>query len=182
MRVGARDRGAHEHRARAGTHLRDRRAHHVVAGEEIGAVDFHHGEVRERRRRGGRCCRPASARRPGPRSRSRCPRRDKHRQPLRAGRVQRLPELAFAGGAVADRDVGDLVWMEALLASGNLRDVTVEQRRFGAADRLQGLRAGRAALRDDVEAPAAPVRGHLASAGGGIVLRTRPPAAACRAA
>ena len=47
----------------------------------------------------------------------------------------------------------------------------VEEAGLGAADRLQALRAGRARLRDDVEAAVAPVRGHLAPAGRGVVGR-----------
>ena len=43
-----------------------------------------------------------------------------HRQLPRARGVQRLPELAFARRAVADRDVGDLVVVEVRLAIGNL--------------------------------------------------------------
>ncbi len=66
--------------------------------------------VRGTRTRASRCRRRPSAPRPAPRSRSRCPRRrrraaDRSRQ----ARVQRLPEFPFAGRAVADRQVHDLV-------------------------------------------------------------------------
>ncbi len=41
--------------------------------------------------------------------------------------------------------------------------------RLGAADRRQALAPGGAGLAEDVELPVAPVRGHLASAGGGVL-------------
>ena len=95
---------------------------------------------------------------------------DQHRRRALAGRVQRLPELAFAGRAFADRHVDDLVGAESLRAIGDLADALVDHPGFGGAERLQTLRAGRAALRRDVQLPMTPVRRHLTPAGVGVVL------------
>ena len=95
---------------------------------------------------------------------------EEHGQFADARGRQRLPELALAGRAVADRDVDDLVVLELRVAIGNVLDALVEHAGFGAADGLQALRAGRARLRDDVELLVAPVRRHLPAAAVRIVL------------
>ena len=79
--------------------------------------------------------------------------------------VERFPELALAGRALAEGDVGDLVPVELRGAVGDLGDQRVAQRRLRAAYRLEALRAGRRGLADDVERPVAPVGRHLAPAG-----------------
>src|SRR5690606_25660251 len=80
-------------------------------------------------------------------------------------------ELALARRAVADRDVDDLVALEARFAARDVRDALVQPSGFGAADRVEALRAGRARLRDDVSGRVAPVRRHLPAAARRIVLR-----------
>ena len=96
---------------------------------------------------------------------------DDERQLLLRRRVQRLPELALAGGALAGRDVGDLAVVQLGGALRQAGEALVAHRRFGAADAVQALRAGRTRARDDVQAAAAPVRRHLPAARGGVVLR-----------
>ncbi len=81
-----------------------------------------------------------------------------------ARRVERFPELALAGRALAERDVGDLVRVELRGAVGDLGDQRVAQRRFRAAHGLEALGAGRRGLADDVERPVPPVGRHLAPA------------------
>ena len=92
-------------------------------------------------------------------------------QVAEAGGVERLPELAFARRAVADRDVGDLVAVEPRLAPFDGGDPLVEERGLRAADGLEALRAGRARLRHDVQLLVSPVRRHLPAARRGVVLR-----------
>src|SRR5713226_10714123 len=84
-----------------------------------------------------------------------------------AGGVERLPELSFAGRAVARRAVDDLVLLDRSLRDG--LETIVAQPRLGAADGLEELCAGGARLADDVERLMAPVRGHLPPARVGVV-------------
>ncbi len=79
--------------------------------------------------------------------------------------VERLPELAFARRAVAGRAEDDLVLLEPF---GDPELLGAENR-FGAADGLQELRAGRRRARDDVELLVPPVARHLAAAGVGVL-------------
>ena len=73
---------------------------------------------------------------------------EEDRQLLGAGDVQRFPELAFARGAFAERDVDDLVGVEARLRDpGCSRHAAVDDAGFGGADRVQHLRAGGARAR-----------------------------------
>ncbi len=94
--------------------------------------------------------------------------------------VQRLPELAFAGGAIAAGDVNHFVAVElyilelAIIAAGLLRGLRIAieiASRFGAAHGLQKLRSRRRRLGHDVQLLVSPVRRHLPSAGVGIVGR-----------
>src|SRR6202165_5893657 len=94
--------------------------------------------------------------------------------------IQRLPEFAFAGRTVAERDVGDLVALEldilklAVIAFGFLGGVRMPGEitaGFGASDGLQNLGASGGRLSNDIESLKGPVRGHLAAAGTGIVGR-----------
>ena len=106
---GPNDRGVHERRPLARAHVRDRLAQRAVAGEVVGAVAAEHaqagnafddardvaaGRLHFDRHRDGVAV---------------VLDQEEHRQLARARRVERFPELAFAGRAVADRDVGDLV-------------------------------------------------------------------------
>jgi hypothetical protein len=75
-----------------------------------------------------------------------------HWQAAQAGRVQRLPEFALAGGALAARDQCDFASAAAM------------PRRFRAADCLQELRSGGRGCADDVPPRMTPVRGHLPAA------------------
>src|SRR5262245_3813125 len=95
-----------------------------------------------------------------------------HREYPRARGVERFPELAFAGRSLADGDEGDLVALELRRAIRNRLQPLVQTTRFGDADAMQTLRGDRAARRWNVETRVRPVRGHLAAAGRGIVLRT----------
>ncbi len=97
---------------------------------------------------------------------------------LGASGVERFPEFAFAGGAVAAGDVDNFfgVVIERF-AEGSFprlgkgfRVMAVIKSRFGCADRLYELRAGAGGLADDIEFLMAPVGGHLAAAGAGIVF------------
>ena len=100
------------------------------------------------------------------------------RQFFRAGDVERFPELAFAGGAIASRNVDDFVAVVIdVLAERSLlglreRFLTmlVVKGGFRSADRLHELRAGAGRTADDVPLVVAPVRRHLAAAGSGIIL------------
>ena len=171
VRVRPDDLGVHERRPLAGARVGDRVRHGAIAREEVGPVDALDEEARERRDEP----RDVAAGRlhlDGNRDRVAVVFDEvDDGQVAEARGVERLPELAFARRAVADRDVGDLVAMEARLAAFDRRDLLVEERGFRAADGLQALRAGRARLRDDVELLVAPVRRHLPAARGRVVLR-----------
>ena len=100
------------------------------------------------------------------------------RQFLVGGGVKGFPEFAFAGGAVAQGNVGDFVAAErdvfefAVVAFGFLGRVWMVPQvdaGFGAADCLQDLRACGRRLGDDVQPVVGPVRRHLASAGTRII-------------
>ena len=171
MRVGPRDLRVHERRTLPLARPRDGFGEPRMAGEEIAAIDLQNLQVREaldetRDVAAGRL------------------RLDRHRdrvavvlddvddgQSLLRSRVQRLPELAFAGGAVAERAEDDLIGLELELAIGDGVDVLVEQSRLGDADGLQALRASRTSTRDDVQRAAAPVRRHLPAVTCRVVFR-----------
>src|SRR6266481_4136916 len=97
---------------------------------------------------------------------------------LGAGGVKRFPEFAFAGCAVAGGDVDDFFGIVIeRFAEGSflglcegIRMMTVIESGFGCSDGLHELRAGAGGLADDIEFLMAPVRGHLAAAGAGIVF------------
>src|SRR5208282_2405033 len=74
-----------------------------------------------------------------------------YRQAAVGGRIQRLPEFAFAGGAVAEGNVSDLVAAKlnilelTIVACALARGIRVGGKIaacFGAADCLQNLAAG----------------------------------------
>ena len=145
--------------------------HGAKAGEEIGAVDRIDVQAGKRSNEAGDV---AAGGLGLDRNRDRVAvvlDEEEHRQAPEAGGVERFPELALARGAVAERDVDDLVGLEARLA---IRDrsvnAAVDHARFGGADRLQHLRAGRARLRDDVQIGMPPVRRHLPPVGARIVF------------
>ena len=94
---------------------------------------------------------------------------EEDREAPQAGDVQRFPELALARGTVAERDVNDLVGLEAGIAIRDLRQTAVQHSRFGGADRLQHLRAGCARLRNDIQSGTPPMRRHLPPVGARIV-------------
>ena len=97
------------------------------------------------------------------------------------GGVQRLPEFAFAGRAIAERNVSDFIALKldvlelAVIAVGFLASLGMPGEiaaGFGASDRLQNLGARGRRLGDNIEPLVGPVRRHLTSAGAGIVGRT----------
>ena len=154
-----------------------------VAGHGIGAVDFFEMEIGE----SGDQARNASARslhfdRHGDRV-AVVFHAENYRQLFQSGGVHRLPEFAFAGGAVAERDVGDFIALEADVlelavvcgtGGGNVRGLGMAREiasTLGATYGLQNLRSGRRRLGHDVQRGIAPVRRHLAPAGTGIVGR-----------
>ena len=81
---------------------------------------------------------------------------EEDRQLQVAGRVQRFPELAFARRALAERDVDDLVRLQARVAIGSPGIRAVISAGLGRADRLQELRAGGARLARRCSAPCGP--------------------------
>ena len=99
-----------------------------------------------------------------------------NREALGAGGVQRFVKFTFAGGAIAGRNVSDLVGMKGDAGAGRSFARLIEGlgeffeigRTFRRADGLQELRAGGRRARDDVQIAIAPVRRHLAAAGCGI--------------
>ena len=160
-----------QRRSAPGAGVGDRAPHRRVARDVVAAVDLLDQQIGEAVQQP----RDVAARRLlGDRHRDRVAvvlDQDDERQLLLRRRVQRLPELAFAGGALAGRDVGDLAVVQLGGALRQAGEALVAHRRFGAADAVQALRAGRARARDDVQAAAAPVRRHLPAARGGVVLR-----------
>jgi len=86
-------------------------------------------------------------------------------------RVERFPELAFAGGPIAKGAVHDFIAPELRKAIRNGVDPLVQPTRFGGTNGVQTLRSGWAALRDDVQRRAAPVRRHLPAVRRRIVFR-----------
>ena len=161
----------HERRPLAGAGVGNRLRHGAIARQKVGPVDALDEEARERRDEPGDVA-AGRLHLDGHRDRVAVVFDDvDDRQVAEARRVERLPELSFARRAVADRDVGDLVAMEARLAALDRRDLLVEARGFRAADGLEALRAGRARLRDDVELLVSPVRRHLPAARRRVVLR-----------
>ena len=88
-----------------------------------------------------------------------------------AGGVERLPELALAGGAVAGGAEHDLVALDGLVPLRDPVDLGVAEPRLGAPDGLEELGAGGAGGADDVEVLVAPVGRHLPAARVGVVGR-----------
>ena len=170
VRVGVRANHlrVNQRRALARARVRDRFAHGPIALYEIGAVDADDFEVRKRLDQPRDV---AAGRVIFGRARNRVAVVFDHAddgEPLGADRVHELPELAFAGRAVADRDVGDFVLLDLRRRGAQQRQPL---RRFGAAGALQALHAGRARAVHDVQRRLAPVRRHHAAARGRIVRR-----------
>src|SRR5258708_7770683 len=101
----------------------------------------------------------------------------KQRQFFGAGGVERFPEFAFAGRAVAGGNVNNFVAfvMDVLAERGFLGlgerfgAVLIIERGFGGTRGLYELRSGAGRLTDDIPLGMAPVRRHLASAGSWVV-------------
>ena len=121
VRVRPNHLGVHERRLPLAAHPCHGFAERAVALEEVGAVAAQQLEVRER------LDQPRDVAARGlhfDRDRDRVAvvfHQVQHRHAARARGVERFPELAFARGALADRDVGDLVGMEVILAIGDVR-------------------------------------------------------------
>ena len=79
------------------------------------------------------------------------------REALEAGDIERLPEFALAGGAIAGSDEGDFGGVRVEIAGG-----------FGASGGLDKLGAGGRGAAHDVELAMTPVGGHLTAGGSGI--------------
>ena len=100
-----------------------------------------------------------------------------HRQLLVRRGVERLPELALRGRALAHARQHHFVAVELHVVKGAIVALSL-RRRFGmaaevapglgASHGMQQLRGGRRRRADDVQRAAAPVRGHLAAAAGRI--------------
>ena len=121
VRVRPRHRGVHQRRTVAVAGVRHGLAHRPIAGEEVGAVAAEHAQAEEALDD----ARDVAAGglhfdRHGDRVAVVFDQID-DRQLALAGGVERFPELAFAGAAFANRDVGDFVRAKALLAVGDLR-------------------------------------------------------------
>ena len=147
----------------------------VEAREGVAAVHLARRGGSGTSARAARCSRRRSAPRPGPRSRSRCPRQVERRAACRLQAVlsdsQNSPSRRRA---VAGRAVDDLV------GAGRRRSASAATRRsvqpgLGAADRLEELRAGRDDCVTMLSALVAPVRRHLPAAGARVVLRADAP-------
>ena len=92
-----------------------------------------------------------------------------HREVEPARGVQRLPELALRGRAVAQRHVRELVAVRD--ATREIRAPADVARGLRAPDRRQALTPGARGLAHDVEVACTPVARHLTPAGGGVVGR-----------
>ena len=90
-----------------------------------------------------------------------------HRQVQTTGGVERLPELALGGGAVAQRHICEFVAVgDTARKLGTAADIT---RRFCASDRRQTLAGGARRLTDDVESARTPMARHLTASRRGVV-------------
>ncbi len=171
MRIRPNHARVHHRGALPRAHVGDGFAHHAQAGEEIRAVDRRDVQAGERRQQARHV--PAGSL-DLDRDRNRIAvvfDEIEERQPPGAGGVERLPELALAGRALAERCVDDLVALESRFAIGDRFDALVDDARFRPADGMEHLRGGRARSRHDVERLVPPVRRHLASAVAGIGRR-----------
>ena len=141
MRVRADHLGVHQRRPLALTAVVVRLLHRLVGGERVAAIDFLDEEARERR---DQLADRATCGVHLDRDRDRVAvvfDQEDHRQLQVAGGVQRLPELALAGGAVTGGDEDHLV---ALVSARPSRSSAGgAQPGLGRADGLQELRPGR---------------------------------------
>src|SRR5581483_2354217 len=103
------------------------------------------------------------------------------RQSQVGGSIQRFPELALAGGAIAKGNIGNLIAVKlnifefAIVPARLLPSIRVEHEiaaGFGATDRMKNLSAGAGRLSYDIEPLVSPVRWHLPPTGTGIFCRT----------
>ena len=151
-------------RTPSGPDVRGRLGEGPVAGEEVGAVDGVHVQPRERAHE----ARDVTAWRldvHGHGDRVAVVfHEEEHRQPFRARRVQRLPELTFARRAFAEGREDDLVSAKTGCTIRDVGQAAIEHAGLGRADRVQDLRRRRARSGHDVQRLVAPVRGHLSSA------------------
>ena len=90
-----------------------------------------------------------------------------HRQPPEAGAVQRLPELALAGRAVAAADQRDPVALRRRREAGD-RVAAQVPLRVGHADRVEELGTDATRMGGEAGGPLDEVRRHLPPAGGGV--------------
>ena len=150
----------HEHRADAGARVGDGVGAFHSDLEVVATVDGHDVQPANpdhhlRDRRGRLIGRP---------HRDRVPvvgHHVEHRKVQPGGGAQALPELTFGGGALAERDVGDLVSVRGAAGERTAPDVAG---RLRTTDRRKALAARATRLGDDVEVGGAPVARHLAAA------------------
>src|SRR5579864_9288459 len=180
MRVGPDHVCMHKRRSLPRTTVVHSTLHRRVAHHRIGAIDFLKMEIRETGNQAGDV---APGRLYFYRNRNRVlvvlDHEDNGQLPVGSG-VERLPEFPFAGGAIAERDVGDLVAPEADILKlaviparllGGIGMIAQIDSGFRASDRLQNLGARWRRLSNDVESPVSPVRRHLPATGTGIIGR-----------
>ena len=112
MRIGTNHVPVHERRALAGANVVDGRLHRGVAGEHVGAIDFGEMEIGESLHQlADVAARRVDFHRHGDGVLVVFD-HEQHRQLEVRGGVQRLPELALAGRAVAGGDVHHFVAVE----------------------------------------------------------------------
>ena len=157
MRIGPDAVRMHEGGTMAFAAPRRRRAHGAIRGDEIGAVHLDGQQIRKT----GQQFRDGSARRLALHGNRDRPAvvfdQEEHRDAVKTGLINGFPEFALAGGAFAGTDQHQPVF-------ARMRDAQA----FRAADRLDELGARGRRGRDNVFLGIAPVRRHLAAAGGRI--------------
>src|SRR5437660_3078037 len=170
MRIGPDHVRVHERRSFTRAALIHRALHRRVAHHRIGAVDFLKMETREAGNQAGDVA-PGGLYFYRNRNRVLVVLDYEHNGQLFVGsRVERLPELSLAGGAIAEGDIGDLVASEAdilelaVIATrllGGIGMIAQINSGFRASNGLQDLGARWRRLGNDVESPVSPVRRHI---------------------